>query len=144
MMHKYCFEALDKTLRDIMGNSNKTGTTFGGKVIIFGGDFRQILPMIPRGSRSDIVHATINASYLWDYCHILRLTKNMRPQDDPNNLDARELREYSKWILDVRDGNITQPNDGYAEIEIPKTFLIKYFDDPLSAIVESTYPDLVQ
>ena len=48
------------------------------------------------------------------------------------------------WILDVGDGNITQPNDGYAEIEIPETFLIKDFDDPLSAIVESTYPDLVQ
>ena len=34
------------------------------------------------------------------------------------------------WILDVGDGNITQPNDGYAEIEILETFLIKDFDDP--------------
>ena len=42
------------------------------------------------------------------------------------------------------DENITQPNDGYAEIRILETFLIKDFDDPLSAIMESTYFDLVQ
>jgi len=45
---------------------------------VFGGDFRQILPVIPRGTRSYIVHETNNASYLWDYCQVLTLTKNMR------------------------------------------------------------------
>jgi ATP-dependent DNA helicase PIF1 len=35
---------------------------FGGKVVVFGGDFRQILPVVPRGTRSDIVHSSINAS----------------------------------------------------------------------------------
>jgi len=78
MAHKYCFEALDKTMCDIMRTENKSNTIFGGKVIVFGGDFRQILPVIPRGSISDIVHATINSSYLWDHCQILTLTKNMR------------------------------------------------------------------
>ncbi|XP_058759678.1 uncharacterized protein LOC131632992 [Vicia villosa] len=62
MCHKFCFEALDKTLRDIMGGSRSSDKIFGGKVIVFGGDFRQILPVIPRGSRSDIIHATINSS----------------------------------------------------------------------------------
>jgi len=40
----------------------------GGKLIVFGGDFRQILPIISRGSKFDIVHATINSSYLCDHC----------------------------------------------------------------------------
>ena len=71
MCHKFTFEALDKSLKDIMHNN----LPFGGKVIVFGGDFRQILPIVPRGNRSDIVHATINASYIWDHCQILRLTK---------------------------------------------------------------------
>ena len=88
-----------------MGNSNKTGTPFGVKVIVFGRDFRQTLTVMPRGSCSNIVHATIT-SYHWDYCHLLR-TKNMRLQKDPNNLSAKELREFSQWILDVGDGNIT-------------------------------------
>jgi len=78
MTHKYCFEALDRTLKDIMREKNKTNSIFGGKVVVFGGDFRQILSVIPRGSMSNIVHATINSSYLWDHCQIMNLTKNMR------------------------------------------------------------------
>jgi len=68
MTHKYCFEKLDRTLKDIMREKNKSDSVFGRKVVVFGGDFRQILPVIPRESRSDIVHATINSSYLWDHC----------------------------------------------------------------------------
>lgn len=48
---------------------------FGGKVVVFRGDFRQILSRIPRGGLSDIVHSTINASYFWDYYEVLSLTK---------------------------------------------------------------------
>ena len=43
MCHRYSIEALDKILQDIMHNGNP----FGGKVIVFGGDFRQILPVVP-------------------------------------------------------------------------------------------------
>jgi len=67
MGHKFCFEALDRTLNDIMKDQTKCNPIFGGKVIVFYSDFRQIIPIIPRGTRSDIVHATINASYLWDH-----------------------------------------------------------------------------
>ena len=64
MTHRYYFEALDKTLNDIMCMSNSDNVPFGGKVVVFRGDFRKILPVIPRGSRLDIVHATIDSSYL--------------------------------------------------------------------------------
>ncbi|KAK2394369.1 ATP-dependent DNA helicase PIF1 [Trifolium repens] len=49
MAHKYCFEALDKTMKDIMTKHNNSNEIFGGKVVIFGGDFRQILPVVPKG-----------------------------------------------------------------------------------------------
>ncbi|XP_031099739.1 uncharacterized protein LOC116003940 [Ipomoea triloba] len=80
MMHKHCFEALDRTMRDIMRvkDARSHSKTFGGKTVVFGGDFRQILPVIPKGSRQDIVQATINSSYLWESCKVLRLTKNLR------------------------------------------------------------------
>nr|GEU45371.1 PIF1-like helicase [Tanacetum cinerariifolium] len=51
---------------------------FEGKVVLFGGDFRQILSVITNGGRHDLVNATINASYMWDNCTVLRLTVNMR------------------------------------------------------------------
>ena len=55
MDHKYCFKALDKTLNDIVCMSNSNSVQFGGKVVLFRGDFKQILPVILRGSRSNIV-----------------------------------------------------------------------------------------
>ncbi|KAL7583175.1 hypothetical protein Lser_V15G43646 [Lactuca serriola] len=58
MVHKHAFEALDRTLKDILKcvNPRNSNIPFGGKVIVFGGDFRQILPVVPGGSRQNIVH----------------------------------------------------------------------------------------
>ncbi|CAK8534587.1 unnamed protein product [Lathyrus sativus] len=81
MANRFFFEALDKSLRDILIEIPQTANKlFGGKIVIFCGDFRQILPVVPRGSISDIIHSTINASYIWDQCKVLKLTKNMRLQ----------------------------------------------------------------
>lgn len=44
-------EAVDQTLRDLR-NSNKL---IGGVTFVFPGDFRQILPVIVKGMRADIV-----------------------------------------------------------------------------------------
>jgi ATP-dependent DNA helicase PIF1 len=66
MTHKHCFEAVDRTFRDILRfcNSENLNLPFGGKVVVMGGDFRQILPVIPKGTRQEVVHATMNSSYL--------------------------------------------------------------------------------
>jgi len=120
MAHKYCFKALDRTLKDIM----KCDLVFGGKVIVFGGDFRQILLVVPQGSISDIVHATINSSYLWDHCQIMTLTKNMRLfQDGLQRSTAEEIEQISSWIIRIDDGTLSEPNDGLVDIEIPSDLL---------------------
>ncbi|XP_050909568.1 uncharacterized protein LOC127123389 [Lathyrus oleraceus] len=139
----FCFEAFDKTLKDIMGRSNCSDKLLGGKVIVFGGDFRQILPVVPRGSRSDIIHSTINSSYIWDHCVVLKLTKNMRLQQAGNTSSTSELELFSNWILKVGDGKLEEPNDGYTDIPIPNDFLISNYDDPLEAIVSETYPNFL-
>ncbi|XP_013705031.1 uncharacterized protein LOC106408890 [Brassica napus] len=66
MTHKHAFEALDKTLKDILSikNPHAKDQTFGGKTVLLGGDFRQILPVVPQGSRADTVSASISHSYL--------------------------------------------------------------------------------
>lgn len=64
MSHKNHFEALDKTLKYDMSELGLDNTIFGGEVIVFGGDFRQILPVVLRGVRFDIVHASISSSYV--------------------------------------------------------------------------------
>jgi ATP-dependent DNA helicase PIF1 len=140
MAHRFTFEALERTLRDIMSKSMNSEIIFGGKVIVFGGDFRQILPVVPRGCRSDIVHASINASKIWDHCKVLTLTQNMRLQSCGN---PDELAKFSEWILNVGEGKLSEPNDGYADIEIPSELLILDYDEPIPAIVQSTYPNLL-
>ena len=51
MIHKHCFQALDKSLRDVLrlSNLNSLEKPFGGKLVVLGGDFCQILPMIQKG-----------------------------------------------------------------------------------------------
>ncbi|XP_058764312.1 uncharacterized protein LOC131637724 [Vicia villosa] len=143
MAHKNCFEALDRTLKDVMTKKGFGNKIFGGKVVVFGGDFRQILPVVPRAGRSDIVHASICSSYIWDYCQVLTLTKNTRLQQGSDNTSSKELAEFSKWILNVGDGKISEPNDGLVDIEIPQDLFITNYEDPIKAIVENTYPNLV-
>ncbi|KAL3625913.1 hypothetical protein CASFOL_030442 [Castilleja foliolosa] len=142
MMHKHCFEAVNNSLQDIMEDihpANK-GRPFGGKTVVLGGDFRQILPVIPKGTRQDIVNATINSSYLWKHCIVLRLTKNMRLQSLDDTDERAKLKELSEWIASIGDGNVGVENDRCSSIEIPDDMLIKYSGDPIAAIVEDTYP----
>ncbi|XP_010456611.1 PREDICTED: uncharacterized protein LOC104738072 [Camelina sativa] len=141
MMSKYCFENLDRSLNDCVG---KFGTKpFGGKVVVFGGDFRQILPVIHGAGRAEIVLSALNASYLWEHCKVLKLTKNMRLLSNKLSVDqAKEIIEFSNWILDGGDGKISEPNDGEALIDILEEFLITNVDDPIEAISREIYGDV--
>jgi len=56
---------------------------------------------------------------------------------------AIELSQFSKWILDISDGKISEPNDCYASIDILNEFLIS-FDYLIIDIVRSTYPNIIE
>ena len=51
----------DDIMRDIMKEvSPELGDLpFGGKVVVLGSDFRQVLPVVPRGTRGQIVAASL-------------------------------------------------------------------------------------
>ncbi|XP_074282420.1 uncharacterized protein LOC141606935 [Silene latifolia] len=145
MVNRFCIEALDRSLRDIMRFSSEGDPEkpFGGKVVVFGGDFRQILPVVPKGSRQYIVGAAISSSPLWRYCKVrkvLKLTKNMRLQVGSSESDINEIRQFSEWILEVGDGLAGGPNDGVASFQLPEDILLHPGPNPIATIVESTYP----
>nr|GEV87253.1 ATP-dependent DNA helicase PIF1-like [Tanacetum cinerariifolium] len=104
MTQKYAFEALDKTLRDILGykNPQKRNQLFGGLTVLLGGDFRQILLVIPKGKRSDIVQSCINRSQLWKYCKVITLTQSMRVNENYENgeIDTQK-QDFNQWVLAV-------------------------------------------
>lgn len=65
MNDKFFFEVLDKSLKDIMSeNMVVSKKIFWGNVVAFCAYFRQILLVIPKDSRYDIVLVTMNASYI--------------------------------------------------------------------------------
>jgi ATP-dependent DNA helicase PIF1 len=80
MTHKIAFEALNRTLRDIVPTPSSANTKlpFGGKVVILGGGLRQTLPVVQGGSHSDITRSTIVNSALRSHVVVLHLRSNMR------------------------------------------------------------------
>ncbi|CAA0814777.1 PIF1 helicase [Striga hermonthica] len=118
-------------------NSNKP---FGGKTIVFGGDFRQILPVIPKGSHQDIVNAIINTSSIWKDSIVLRLTKYMLLQNISDSDERDELASFVDWIASIRDGTLGGSNDGCASIDILDDIILDPSDDPVATIMESIYP----
>lgn len=101
MHHRHLMEALDRTLRDIM---QKPDLPFGGKSILLGGDFRQVLPVIPRASKAEVIDACLHNSPLWHHFKVLSLTKNERIMRLADQVPMPLLTSYAKWVLSVGDG----------------------------------------
>jgi ATP-dependent DNA helicase PIF1 len=60
MTKRQSVEMLDRSLQDIM----RCELPFGRKMMVFGGDFRQVLPVVPQGTRVQITDATMLRSYI--------------------------------------------------------------------------------
>ncbi|XP_065680665.1 uncharacterized protein LOC101240834 [Hydra vulgaris] len=110
MIPKHALSAIDKLLQDICNNK----FPFGGKVILMGGDFRQILPVVKRGRPADVVESCIKCSEHWQYVQRFSLTENMRVQIGEE--------EFSQWLLKLGSGTLpVKPEDPLQGcIEIPE------------------------
>ena len=97
MTHRYAFECLDRTLRDLMKSVHpeRYHQPFGGITIDFGGDFRQVLPIIPFASRADTVNASITRSRIWRFCKVFILNRNMRLGRSDDAARDEVLRQFA-------------------------------------------------
>jgi len=148
MANRKCFEALDRTFRDIekVKNPELANIPFGGKVVVLGGDLRQILPVVEDGSKQDVIAATIIASRLWSHVEVLSLKQNMRLLCSPEDpIQQQQVAAFNKWILDIGENKIpTLAKEGEDEgswITIPQEFLVSPAENRLAAIVKAIYPD---
>ncbi|KAL7106090.1 hypothetical protein ACP275_07G089500 [Erythranthe tilingii] len=131
MAKKWAIENVDNCLQDIMGNNED----FGGKVIVFGGDFRQVLPVVPRGTIFQTISASLEKSFLWNKMKKISLSKNMRAHKDPY---------FSDFLL--RAGNGDEPVDVEGHIKIPEEMIIKYEneEDSIERLICAIFPSLSQ
>ncbi|XP_057746676.1 uncharacterized protein LOC130965936 [Arachis stenosperma] len=145
MLNKLYYEALDRCLRDILRGEAyyNAEMPFGGKVIVLGSDFGQILPVIPMGSRQDIVQASVNSSYLWQHCTVLRLAMNMQLTVGVSNEELEEISKFSERLLSIGDGLAGDSTDGESEVQIDEQILIIDADNPFDNMVDFVYPNLL-
>ncbi|XP_027086480.1 ATP-dependent DNA helicase RRM3-like [Coffea arabica] len=99
MAKKETIEAFDMLLRDIMESDDP----FGGKVVVFGGDFRQTLPVIRDATRDVLVQSSFVNSPLWTALQKITLTENMRAVMD---------RAFSEFLLRIGEGREPKDKDG--------------------------------
>ncbi|GFW58168.1 ATP-dependent DNA helicase [Trichonephila clavipes] len=119
MSHKKALEALDRTLRDFRGNRR----IFGGALILLSGDFRQTLPIIPRSTPAEELHACLKSSVLWRHLQKLTLKTNMRVQ---LQRDA-SAGNFAKQLMDIGNGRM-EIDESTQCITLPANFSAKNID----------------
>ena len=127
MLNRNAFEAVDRCLRDIRRHDR----LFGGVTVVFGGDYQQILPVMPRVTQPDIVAASLFSSHIWRQLTVLKLIKNMRVQDDP------EERQFAQWLMDIGHGRLTDDDDN---VDIPSDFCCPH--NTVESLIEEIYPSI--
>ncbi|XP_042895824.2 ATP-dependent DNA helicase PIF1-like [Parasteatoda tepidariorum] len=94
MIPRKAIEMIDRTFRDLLANE----IPFGGKIIILGGDFRQVLPVVKKATHMQVINETIKYSFLWPFFEILHLTINMRVKAGN--------QEFANWLLTIGNGEL--------------------------------------
>ncbi|XP_071909650.1 uncharacterized protein [Coffea arabica] len=113
MARQETVEAFDDLLRDIM----ESNLPFGGKVVVFGGNFQLTLPVIEQSTKEVLLQSCLLNSPLWPRLHKLKLTENKRAILDP---------QFSEFLLSV--GERKEPVDLNEEITLSRDLVIPYYD----------------
>ena len=116
MGHRHMYEALHRTLKDVRHCEDQP---FGGLTILFSGDWKQILPVVPEGKRCDITGAILKASHLWQHVRVLKLEQNMRVGNAGGDLRFEEfLRRVGSEPTEVS-------HHGNFLIDMPNSYLAR-------------------
>ncbi|RFU23627.1 hypothetical protein B7463_g12712, partial [Scytalidium lignicola] len=125
MQHKYCFEVVHRLFCDLQSVEDQD-LLFGGLLVILGGDFAQILPVVVGSTRADAVNACLQRSFIWSRLRKLRLRTNMRVQMGDGEAD------FVRWI-----GSLPYNTAFNGPVSIPSTISTSV---NLEALINSVYP----
>jgi len=79
MANRAVFACVDETCHRIM----QSPLPFGGKMVVLLGDFRQTCPVIHKGTKAEVVNASISHSAIWPNFAIHCLITPIRNAEDP-------------------------------------------------------------
>lgn len=117
MSNRFVIEAVEKSLRNLM----QKNLLFGGKAVVFSGDFRQILPVVKFGRQEEAVSMSIKQSYVWPKMKIFHLTENLRVQSQ-----NAEARSFVDFLLRVGEDRVEKDEENL--IEVPEELFTNQTD----------------
>ncbi|XP_021985882.1 ATP-dependent DNA helicase PIF1-like [Helianthus annuus] len=129
MSKRQVIEAVDRTFQDIIG----VNLPFGGKIMVMGGDFRQVLPVIKRGTRAQIVDSNLQMSPLWSLTKMMRLTINMSALKD---------RWFFEFLLRVGDGTEEPIEGNYIHIPDDMTIQCNTRANSIKELINAIFPSI--
>ncbi|PLW30326.1 hypothetical protein PCANC_24504 [Puccinia coronata f. sp. avenae] len=106
MTHMNGVNAVDCFLQRLTGKN----TPFGGKVVIFAGDFKHILPVVKHNEYLQFLHATIKSTSLWRSIQQHTLVRNMRLATVLKGEWGEKNRKFASALLKLGEGT-SQDND---------------------------------
>ena len=118
---------VDRSLQDI----RKCDMPFGGITVVLCGDPRQILPVVPRGGRADIVRSCVKSWKNWRNVQEVKLTQNMR-------VKANEV-QFASFLLALGEGKLKCAQDqGEDVIKIPDEHSVP----DVGTLIQRVFPSL--
>nr|GEU56665.1 DNA helicase [Tanacetum cinerariifolium] len=112
-----CFEALDRTLRDLM-----------------------------RAAKKELIYASIANSYLWPHFKVYMLRENMRLlRSDLCDEQQKRFEVFAKWLLEDGNGEICdndqQDDEDTSQITVLQEYCIDTGKEGLSKLINFIYDD---
>ena len=139
MTHRYCVEALDRSPRDITHNK-----LFGGRTILFSGDWRQIGPISKVDTPTEVVDSAVISSPLWQHVNRFRLTKSQRDTIDPQYVAfVQNIGEDKITPVTMADGQTLIPLNNHSNANSHEHLQLQSTTD-FDELINFVYPDMTE
>ncbi|KAG5604789.1 hypothetical protein H5410_026281 [Solanum commersonii] len=107
----------------------------GRKVMVLGGDFRQVLPVVPKSTRAKTIDEILVKSYIWPLMEKIKLSTNMR---------ARADTTFSDFLLRIGNGEETTIHDNLIALSKQMTVQLSQDSNPEESLVTKIFSSLQQ
>ena len=97
--------------------------------MVFGEDFHQTLPVVPKGTRQQVVAASLCRGNLWRHIKFLHLRQNMcLGHSEADN-------QHAQWLLEIGAGSTIDDNE---MIQVPQSMVCAN----LNGLINRIYPGI--
>ena len=98
-----------------------------------------MLPVVPHGSRNDVVRQALTKSPIWSHVLMHRLQTNMRVQQAANTNEATTLNAFAHYLLSVGSGREAIAPDTEDRIRLPDAMLLPGYN--LLTLIDYVFGD---